>query len=146
VRRHSMACPALPTCGLAVAEAERALPEIVTQVQHVLLQLGIGNEPLSIRMTGCPNGCARPRMGDIGLVGRSLDLYDVFFGGDLQNTRLNTLYAKSVKRQELIRTIRPALELWQQRRLKREPFGDFVTRYGIDNVREAASAEALKLA
>src|SRR5256886_15220397 len=77
IRRFSMACPALPTCGLALAEAERVLPAVVQQIEADLQALGLANESLSIRMTGCPNGCARPYMGDIGIVGRTKDIYNI---------------------------------------------------------------------
>ena len=100
ILRLSMACPALPTCGLALAEAERALPAVVQQIEADLQALGLANESLSIRMTGCPNGCARPYMGDIGIVGRTKDIYNIYLGGDLLNTRLNTLYAPSVRLNE----------------------------------------------
>ena len=82
-RRFSMACPALPTCGLAVAESERAMPEMLDQFEAELDALGLGDEPLTIRMTGCPNGCARPYTADIAFVGRSLGLYNVYVGGGL---------------------------------------------------------------
>jgi sulfite reductase (ferredoxin) len=134
IRRTAMACPALPTCGLAVAEAERALPEVLASVERQLTALGLDREGLSIRMTGCPNGCARPRMGDIGIVGRSLDLYDIYIGGDAANTRLNELYAQSVKRDALVEALRPALELWRSERSPGESFGDFAHRLGVPQI------------
>jgi len=73
-----MACPALPTCGLALAEAERVLPAVMRQIEADLDALGLANVPISVRMTGCPNGCARPYMGDIGFVGRTKDIYNVY--------------------------------------------------------------------
>src|SRR5256886_2309034 len=108
-RRFAMACPALPTCGLALAEAERVLPSVIRQIEADLDALGLANEPLSIRMTGCPNGCARPYMGDIGFVGRTKDVYNIYVGGDMLNTRLNTLYAVSVHLKDLAATVRPLL-------------------------------------
>jgi sulfite reductase (ferredoxin) len=135
-----MACPALPTCGLALAEAERALPDIVKLIEQDLHDLGLGGEPVSIRMTGCPNGCARPYMGDIGLVGRTKDVYNIYVGGDWANTRLNTLYAPSVHTGELVATIRPLLVLWRDERQAKETFGDFCARVGIEQLRERASA------
>ena len=89
VRRWSMACPAIPTCGLAVSESERALPGIVTQLEGVLTDLGLAGEPISVRMTGCPNGCARPYQSEVGIVGRSGDKYTLFVGGDSYGRRLN---------------------------------------------------------
>jgi sulfite reductase (ferredoxin) len=116
IRRDALACPAIPTCGLAVAEAERALPALLDEIGELIDQLGLRGERISIRMTGCPNGCARPYMGDIGIVGRSKDLYDVYFGGDFTNTRLNTLYRASVPRSEIVDTLRPALAAWKAQR------------------------------
>ncbi len=134
-RRFAMACPALPTCGLALAEAERVLPAIMQQIEADLQALGLANETLSIRMTGCPNGCARPYMGDIGFVGRTKDVYNVYVGGDLLNTRLNTLYAASVHMKDLVPTLRPLLALWRDERRTREAFGDFCTRVGLEYLR-----------
>jgi sulfite reductase (ferredoxin) len=134
-RRFAMACPALPTCGLALAEAERALPEVIRQIETDLCALGLVNEPLSVRMTGCPNGCARPYMGDIGFVGRTKDVYNVYIGGDLLNTRLNTLYAASVHTQDLAATVRPLLALWKEERLPAEHFGDYCSRVGFEYLR-----------
>ncbi|HEY7123575.1 MAG TPA: NADPH-dependent assimilatory sulfite reductase hemoprotein subunit [Ktedonobacterales bacterium] len=128
VRRHSLACPALPTCGLALAEAERALPAVVRQIEADMFALGLAEEPVSIRMTGCPNGCARPYMGDIGFVGRSKNLYNVYVGGDQVNTRMNTLYAADVQFDDLAKTVRPLLQTWREERLPGEAFGDFCHR------------------
>jgi sulfite reductase (ferredoxin) len=133
--RFAMACPALPTCGLALAEAERALPSLVQQIEAELHNSGLGATPLSIRMTGCPNGCARPFMGDIGLVGRSKDLYNIYIGGDWSNTRLNTLYAPSVRTEQILATLRPLLVLWRDERQSLETFGDFCHRIGVEELR-----------
>jgi sulfite reductase (ferredoxin) len=137
IRRTAMACPALPTCGLAVAEAERALPGILEKVEGELAALGLEHEAVSIRMTGCPNGCARPRMSDIGIVGRSLDLYDIYIGGDAANTRLNELYAQSIRSEALVEALHPALELWRSERSPGESFGDFAHRRGIAKIASA---------
>src|SRR5437667_107991 len=134
-RRFAMACPALPTCGLALAEAERVLPAVIRQIEADLCALGLVNEPISVRMTGCPNGCARPYMGDIGFVGRTKDVYNVYIGGDLLNTRLNTLYAASVHTKDLAATVRPLLALWKEERLPVEHFGDFCSRVGLEYLR-----------
>lgn len=137
--RFAMACPALPTCGLAVAESERVLPSIVRQIEEDLRELGMENNPLSVRMTGCPNGCARPYLGDIGIVGRSKDLYNIYVGGDWANTRMNTLYAPSVRTEKLAETIRPLLQLWRDERQERETFGDYCHRVGIAYLQEHAA-------
>lgn len=134
-RRFAMACPALPTCGLALAEAERVLPTLMDQIEADLVALELTDEPLSIRMTGCPNGCARPFMGDIGIVGRTKDVYNLYVGGDWANTRLNTLYAPSVHFNELASTIRPLLALWGEQRQDEESFGDFCERLGVARLR-----------
>jgi sulfite reductase (ferredoxin) len=129
-RRDAMACPALPTCGLALTDAERVLPAIVDEIGEELTRLGIGKRRLSIRMTGCPNGCARPYMGDVGFVGRSKDLYDVFLGGDWGNTRLNWVFATSIKRDQLSATLAPLLRRWRDEGNATETFGDFCDRLG----------------
>jgi sulfite reductase (ferredoxin) len=144
VRRHALACPALPTCGLALAEAERALPAVIRQIAADLEELGLAGEPLSVRMTGCPNGCARPYLGDIGFVGRSKDLYNIYVGGDQLNTRMNTLYAGDVHLTDLVATVRPLLALWRDGRRPGETFGDFCHRVGIAELRAQAVASAEK--
>jgi sulfite reductase (ferredoxin) len=128
IKRGALACPALPTCGLAVAEAERALPGVLAELEGELYALGLGTETVTVRMTGCPNGCARPRMGEIGIVGRSADLYDIFVGGNTTNTRLNVLYAEGIRRDALSATLRPALESWKREGNAGESFGDFMHR------------------
>ena len=135
IRRLSLACPALPTCGLALAEAERVSPVVVSQIEDELRALGLENEPLSIRMTGCPNGCARPYMGDIGIVGRTKDFYHIYIGGDQPNTRLNILYASLVHFNDLVVTVRPLLEIWRDDRQPGETFGDFCHRVGLEKLR-----------
>ena len=137
--RFAMACPALPTCGLALAEAERILPDIMQQIEADLQSLGLANEPLSVRMTGCPNGCARPYMGDIGIVGKSKDLYNIYVGGDWANTRMNTLYASSIRTEKLLETLHPLLQLWHNERQGHETFGDYCQRVGIDSLQTRAS-------
>lgn len=139
LRRLALACPALPTCGLALAEAERVLPGVLESIEKELRVLGLENEPVSIRMTGCPNGCARPYMGDIGIVGRSKDTYNVYIGGDQANTRLNTLYASLVHLNDLAATIRPLLEIWRADRRAGETFGDFAARVGVEELRTRAT-------
>jgi len=138
--RFAMACPALPTCGLAVAEAERYLPDLVKEIETEMYELGLDGEPLSIRMTGCPNGCARPHMGDIGFVGRSKGIYNIYVGGDWANTRLNTLYASTVRTENIVSTLRPLLILWRDERQPAETFGDYCHRIGIEQLQERTTA------
>jgi len=143
--RFAMACPALPTCGLAVAEAERYLPDLVKEIAMQMQELGLGGEPLSIRMTGCPNGCARPFMGDIGFVGRSKGIYNIYVGGDWANTRLNTLYASTVRTENIVSTLQPLLILWRDERQPAETFGDYCHRIGIEQLQERTTAEVEEL-
>jgi sulfite reductase beta subunit-like hemoprotein len=128
VRRYSMACPALPTCGLAVAESERALPDILSELEQELESLGLRDAPLTVRMTGCPNGCARPYTADLAFVGRSLGLYNVYVGGGLAGDRLVDLYRADVPMGELVPAVRPLLARWAGERLGSEGLGDFYQR------------------
>ncbi len=127
-RRYSMACPALPTCGLAVAESERSIPAILDQIEGELAALGLQDRPLTIRMTGCPNGCARPYTADLAFVGRSLGLYQIYVGGGLAGDRVADLYLAQVKEPELINAIRPLLQRWAGESLPGEALGDFYQR------------------
>jgi sulfite reductase (NADPH) hemoprotein beta-component len=122
LRRASMACVALPTCGLAVAEAERYLPKLISQIEELT------NEEIVIRMTGCPNGCARPYMAEIGFVGKSPGLYQIWLGGNVAGTRLNRLYREAVKDTEIINELRPLLVRYRQERQPGERFGDWCVR------------------
>ena len=140
--RYAMACPALPTCGLAVSDAERALPAVVREIEAELARLGLQDEKMSIRMTGCPNGCVRPYLGDIGFVGRTLNAYNVYLGGDLEGTRLNWLYAEMVPTDKLVQTLVPPLELYKHRRQPSERFGDFCHRIGVDALLQMVPAAA----
>jgi sulfite reductase (ferredoxin) len=127
-RRFSLACPALPTCGLAVAESERAIPGILDQFEAELESLGLRDTPLTIRMTGCPNGCARPYTADLAFVGRSLGLYNVYVGGSLAGDRLVDLFRADVAIEDLLSSVRPLLARWASERLNGEGLGDFYQR------------------
>jgi sulfite reductase (ferredoxin) len=127
-RRFSMACPALPTCGLAVAESERAIPDLLDQFEAELEGLGLREAPLTIRMTGCPNGCARPYTADLAFVGRSLGLYNVYVGGGLASDRLVDLYRADVPIDDLLLVTRPLLARWSTERREGEGLGDFYQR------------------
>ena len=140
--RHSMACPAIPTCGLAVAEAERVLPALIRSLAAVLEELGLGAERISFRMSGCPNGCSRPYLGDVGFVGTTLGKYDVMLGGDFEGTRLNRLFASNVVLGEIPSLLRPIFESFKAERETGEGFGDWVDRVGFEAVRERATAGA----
>ncbi len=128
VRRASMACPALPTCGLALAESERVMPEILADIEKVLAETGLGDEEIVIRMTGCPNGCVRPYMAEIGLVGRSPNKYVIYFGGNAPSTRLNRVYKDNVPLSNLIDELRPVLQRFAAERVGGEHFGDWCER------------------
>jgi len=141
--RYSMACPAMPTCGLAVAESERALPAVVRELDAVLGDLGLAGERLSVRMTGCPNGCARPYIGDVGFVGRSPGKYQIYLGGDFEGSRLNGLYADLVPTEELAERLRPLFALFRDERQPSEGFGDYCHRVGLERLRERAQPVAV---
>jgi sulfite reductase (ferredoxin) len=138
VRRYGMACPALPTCGLAITEAERYLPHLIAEVEQDIAALGLADEPISVRMTGCPNGCARPFVAEIGLVGRSGTRYNVYLGGALEGTRLNALYMELVDSSELRGVIYHALATYRQHRRPGERFGEWANRLGPEQVRQLA--------
>jgi len=127
-RLASMACPALPTCGLALAESERTLPDLLTRLEALQSELGLAEEELIVRMTGCPNGCARPYMAEIAFVGKSPNKYQLYLGGNEAGTRLNRVYKETVKGDDLINELRPLLERFRQERQNGEHFGDFCER------------------
>jgi sulfite reductase (ferredoxin) len=137
--RNAMACPAYPTCGLAVAESERILPELIRRIEKMVAELGLQDEAISWRMTGCPNGCARPYLGDVGFVGTTLGKYDVYLGGDFEGTRLNTLYATNVPLAEIPDLLRAPLETFRDQRRPAEGFGDFCDRVGVATLADRVS-------
>ncbi|HNC23613.1 MAG TPA: NADPH-dependent assimilatory sulfite reductase hemoprotein subunit [Opitutaceae bacterium] len=124
----SMACPALPTCGLALAESERALPGYIDRIEKLGGELGLGGEEIVIRSTGCPNGCARPYMAEIALVGKAPGRYQLWLGGNAAGTRLNRVYRETVKDADLETELRPLLTRWRDERTAGERFGDFAAR------------------
>jgi sulfite reductase (ferredoxin) len=134
VRRYAMACPALPTCGLAITESERILPSMIDQLEAELEKLGLGGEVFTTRMTGCPNGCARPYNSDIGLVGKTKDKYTILLGGRRQGDRLNFIYQDLVPTAEVIPRIAPVLRYFKESREPGEAFGDFCHRKGKDDL------------
>lgn len=136
VRRNALACPAMPTCGLAIAEAERFLPSVIDQLEKEVALLGLHNEEFTIRMTGCPNGCARPYVADIGLVGRSLGKYTIFLGGNPEGTRLNIQYRDLVPEAELANALRDVLQVYLNNRQPGERVGDWANRVGVELIQE----------
>jgi sulfite reductase (NADPH) hemoprotein beta-component len=127
-RMASMACPALPTCGLALAESERTMPDVLTKIENVLTELGMPQQELLVRMTGCPNGCARPYMAEIAFVGKAPNKYQIYLGGNEAGTRLNRLYKDSVKGDDLIPEVKALLTRFKGERQGEERFGDFCER------------------
>jgi sulfite reductase (ferredoxin) len=135
VRKLSLACPAIPTCGLAISEAERALPGILDELEAALRLLGLEREALGVRMTGCPNGCARPYQSDVGIVGRSGDKYVLYVGGHVHGHRLNFELKDLVPRSEIVPTLLPLLRHFREERRPGEPFGDYCQRLGAERLR-----------
>jgi sulfite reductase (ferredoxin) len=135
--RWALACPALPSCGLALTEAERVRDDIVAAVVARLRHYGIERERLSIRITGCPNGCARPYTGDIGIVGRMPGFYSLYVGGDFAGTRLNIPIADKVPLNAIAATLDPLFELFFASRIAGEGFGDFCHRVGLPALQQA---------
>ncbi len=134
LRRWSMACVAWPTCGLSITEAERALPGMVDQLEVELARLGLSGETFTLRMTGCPNGCARPYNSDIGLVGRAAHKYGVFVGGRLLGDRLNFLFRDLVPADDIVPTLTTLLTYYKQDRQPGETLGDFCHRKGCEDL------------
>jgi sulfite reductase (ferredoxin) len=134
VRQHSLACPAVPTCGLALSEAERALPGLIDELEVELERLGLDEEKIGVRMTGCPNGCARPYQSDIGIVGRSGDKYTLYVGGNLVGSRLNFFLKDLVPLAEIVPTLSKVLADYRRHRDGDEGLGDYCHRLGAERV------------
>ena len=131
LRLNSMACVALPTCGLSLAESERYLPDLVTELEQVVESAGLRDDAIVIRMTGCPNGCARPYLGEIGLVGKAPGKYNLYLGAGFDGARLNRLYKTSVKSEEIVGELAPIIQRYAKERDSGERFGDFCVRTGV---------------
>jgi len=141
----ALACPALPTCGLALAESERMLPGLIDRIEKLGGELGLGGEEIIIRSTGCPNGCARPYMAEIAFVGKAPGRYQLWLGGNAAGTRLNRIYKDTVKDPDIESELRPILTRWKNERSPRERFGDFAARVLWPELASvAASASAPK--
>jgi sulfite reductase (NADPH) hemoprotein beta-component len=130
LRLNSIACTAMPTCGLALAEAERYLPELVTDLEALTEECGVWSDEIVIRMTGCPNGCGRPYLGEIGLVGKAPGKYNLYLGAGFDGTRLNKLYKEALTHDELLVELKPVLQRYAKERQSGEAFGDFCIRAG----------------
>jgi sulfite reductase (ferredoxin) len=141
VLRHALACPALPTCALAITESERIMPEVVAEIQEQLNASGLASEEVTLRTSGCPNGCSRPYTAEIGIVGASVDMYTIYLGAAPHGTRLGLAFATNVKRHDVAPKLRPIFEHYQANRNKAERFGDFCHRLGIAALRELQVAQ-----
>lgn len=126
-----MACVAFPTCGLAMAESERYLPSLITKIEALLDEAGLSEEEITIRMTGCPNGCARPALAEIAFIGKAPGKYNMYLGGGFAGDRLNKLFKENIDEAEILKSLRPILLQYAQERTVNERFGNFVVRAGI---------------
>lgn len=130
LRRNSIACVALPTCGLAMAEGERYLPSLITKIEALLEENGLSDTEIGIRMSGCPNGCSRAAMGEIGFIGKGPGKYNLYLGGDFTGQRLNRIYKENIGEEEILKTLAPIFARYAKERLEGEHFGDFTIRAG----------------
>ncbi|QHW29757.1 assimilatory sulfite reductase (NADPH) hemoprotein subunit [Paenibacillus rhizovicinus] len=128
LRRNSMACVALPTCGLAMAESERYMPTLIDKLDLILDEAGLRDNEIVIRMTGCPNGCARPALAEISFIGKAPGKYNLYLGGGFTGNRLNKLYRENIGETEILNELRPILNRYAKERLENEHFGDFCIR------------------
>ncbi|MDF2659877.1 MAG: sulfite reductase [Paenibacillus sp.] len=130
LRRNSMACVALPTCGLAMAESERYLPSLIDKIEPMLDEAGLREEEIVIRMTGCPNGCARPMLAEIAFIGKAPGKYNMYLGGGFAGNRLNKLYKENIGEADILDSLQPIVHRYAKERNEGEHFGDFVIRTG----------------
>ncbi len=142
VLRHAMACPALPTCAQAITESERIMPQLVAEIQADLNDIGLREDLVHLRTSGCPNGCSRPYTAEIGIVGASVDMYTIYLGASPLGTRLGAVFAQNVKRHDIAPRLRPVIEYYKDARRPGEGFGDFCHRLGIPALQEIALAAA----
>jgi len=133
-RRYSMACPALPTCGLSVTESERVMPDVMDQIEAALAEHGLAGERITVHMTGCPNGCARPYTPDVGLVGKAKLKYTLYLGGHDLGTRIAWIYRDMVPLEEIGSTLSPLFGYYRSERRDSESFGDFCHRVGCEQL------------
>ncbi|MGM0875677.1 MAG: assimilatory sulfite reductase (NADPH) hemoprotein subunit [Bacillota bacterium] len=131
LRRSSMACVSLPTCGLAMAEAERYLPVLLDKIDAIVDENGLRNEEITIRMTGCPNGCARHALGEIGFIGKAPGKYNMYLGAAFDGSRLSKMYRENIGEVEILSELRVLLSRYAKEREEGEHFGDFVIRAGV---------------
>jgi sulfite reductase (ferredoxin) len=142
VLRHAIACPALPTCALAITESERVLPQLVAEIQSELNTVGLSDRIVHLRTSGCPNGCSRPYTSEIGIVGASLNMYTLYLGASPLGTRLGSVFAQNVKRDDIIGRLRPVFQFYKETSQPNEAFGDFCHRVGIEALHELTTPVA----
>lgn len=131
LRLSSSACVAFPTCGLAMAESERYLPVLITKLEKCLEENGLRQDSIVMRMTGCPNGCARPWLAEVAFVGKAYGAYNMYLGGGYHGQRLNKLYRSSIQEEEILEVMKPLLKRYALERTEGEHFGDFTIRIGM---------------
>ena len=139
LNRYSMACPAFPTCGLAITESERPLPGVLERIDRLLIKLNMTDEKLVIRMTGCPNGCVRPYLAELGFVGSGSGTYQVWLGGTMNGTQLARPYVQKLKIEHLEAFLEPILLFFRANRELNESFGVFCNRIGFDRLSEVCN-------
>jgi len=142
IRRHAVACVALPTCGLAMAESERYLPRLLPRLEAMLDRHGLLAEPILLRLSGCPNGCSRPYLGEIALVGRAIGRYDLRLGADFRGQRMNQVYRENVDEPALLEALEQLFARYAGERVEGEHFGDFLCRAGVLAPGRPARAQA----
>lgn len=130
LRRSSISCVAFPTCGMAMAEAERYLPTLLDKIEPILAEVGLSDKEINIRMTGCPNGCARPALGEIAFMGKAPGKYNMYLGAAFTGERLNKIYRENIGEEEILEVLQPMIYQYAQERHDGEHFGDFVIRAG----------------
>jgi sulfite reductase (NADPH) hemoprotein beta-component len=130
LRLHSLACVGLPTCALAMAESERYLPELLEQIDRLMAVHGLQDQAITLRVTGCPNGCARPYLAEIGLVGKGPGLYNLHLGAAFNGTRMNRLVGESLHQEDVLRLLDGLFGRYVQQRMPDEGFGDYLHRSG----------------
>jgi sulfite reductase (NADPH) hemoprotein beta-component len=143
LRLNALSCVALPTCGLALAESERALPDLVNRFETIVEEAGLRHDAISLRITGCPNGCARPFLAEIGLVGKGPNKYALYLGAKYDGTRLNKLYAPAVTLDEAVALVSPVIKRYALERHPGEQFGDFCHRTVLAEQAAATAAAAV---
>jgi sulfite reductase (NADPH) hemoprotein beta-component len=131
IRRSSIACVALPTCALAMAEAERYLPKLLDKVEVIIEENGLQDDEITIRMTGCPNSCGRPTLGEIGFIGKAPGKYNMYLGAAFDGSRLNKMYRENIGEEEILSELKVLLGRYAKEREEGEHFGDFVIRAGV---------------